>query len=131
MTHLDSSLLIDVQRELARERPGPAFEALESIDDGEILGVSVHVVCELRAGAELLNMEMMQFLPTTIVTPPLARGNLFPFLLGPQNALRVWLLNKDVDATVHEPFDDSDDGEGRRAPPREPLVPRTAGGDIP
>jgi succinate dehydrogenase/fumarate reductase flavoprotein subunit len=48
----------------------------------------------LRAGAELLNMEMMQFLPTTIVTPPLARGNLFPFLLGPQNALRVWLLNK-------------------------------------
>ena len=53
MTHLDSSLLIDVQRELARERPGPAFEALESIDAGEILGVSVHVVCELRAGAEL------------------------------------------------------------------------------
>jgi succinate dehydrogenase/fumarate reductase flavoprotein subunit len=48
----------------------------------------------LRAGAELLNMEMMQFLPTTIVNPPLARGNLFPFLLGPQNALRVWLLNK-------------------------------------
>jgi len=48
----------------------------------------------LRAGAELIDMEMMQFLPTTIVNPPLARGNLFPFLLGPQNALRVWLLNK-------------------------------------
>jgi succinate dehydrogenase/fumarate reductase flavoprotein subunit len=48
----------------------------------------------LRAGAELLDMEMTQFLPTTIVSPPLARGNLFPFLLGPQNALRVWLLNK-------------------------------------
>jgi succinate dehydrogenase/fumarate reductase flavoprotein subunit len=48
----------------------------------------------LRAGAELLNMEMMQFLPTTLVSPPLARGNLFPFLLGPQNALRIWLLNK-------------------------------------
>jgi tRNA(fMet)-specific endonuclease VapC len=53
VTHLDSSLIIDLQRELARERPGPAFAALERIDDGEILGVSVHVVCELRAGAEL------------------------------------------------------------------------------
>jgi tRNA(fMet)-specific endonuclease VapC len=53
VTHLDSSLLIDLQRELARERPGPAFEALETIEDDEILGVSVHVVCELRAGAEL------------------------------------------------------------------------------
>ena len=48
----------------------------------------------LRAGAELINMEMTQFLPTTLVYPPLARGNLFPFLLGPQNALRMWLLNK-------------------------------------
>ncbi|MBX5491482.1 MAG: FAD-binding protein [Chloroflexi bacterium] len=48
----------------------------------------------LRAGAELLDMEMTQFLPTTIVSPPIARGNLFPFLLGPQNALRIWLLNK-------------------------------------
>jgi len=48
----------------------------------------------LRAGAELIDMEMTQFIPTTIVNPPLARGNLFPFLLGPQNALRVWLLNK-------------------------------------
>lgn len=53
MTHLDSSLLIDLQRELARERPGPAFDELELIEDGEILGVSVHVVCELRVGAEL------------------------------------------------------------------------------
>jgi tRNA(fMet)-specific endonuclease VapC len=51
--HLDSSLLIDLLRETFRERPGPAFDALESIDDTELLGVSVHVVCELRAGAEL------------------------------------------------------------------------------
>jgi tRNA(fMet)-specific endonuclease VapC len=51
--HLDSCLLIDLARELARERPGPAFEALESIDEHEILAVSVHVVCEVRAGAEL------------------------------------------------------------------------------
>jgi tRNA(fMet)-specific endonuclease VapC len=51
--HLDSSLLIDLLRETLRERPGPAFDALESLDDTELLGVSVHVVCELRAGAEL------------------------------------------------------------------------------
>lgn len=53
MIHLDSSLLIDLLRETARERPGPAFDVMESLDAGEILAVSVHVVCELRAGAEL------------------------------------------------------------------------------
>ena len=54
MIHLDSSLLIDLQRETARDRPGPAFDLLETIDDDEVLGVSVHVLCELRVGAELL-----------------------------------------------------------------------------
>jgi succinate dehydrogenase/fumarate reductase flavoprotein subunit len=39
-------------------------------------------------------MEMTQFIPTTIINPPLARGNLFPFLLGPQNGLKYWLLNR-------------------------------------
>ena len=53
MTHLDSSLLIDLLRENARQRPGPAFDVMESIDDDEVLAVSVHVVSELRAGAEL------------------------------------------------------------------------------
>lgn len=53
MIHLDSSLLIDLLRENARERPGPAFDALETLDADETLAVSVHVVCELRAGAEL------------------------------------------------------------------------------
>jgi tRNA(fMet)-specific endonuclease VapC len=51
--HLDSSFLIDLQRENGKDQPGPAFEFLESLDDAEILAVSVHVVCELRAGAEL------------------------------------------------------------------------------
>ncbi len=46
------------------------------------------------AGAELTNMEMVQFIPTTPLEPVMARGSLFPFLLGPQNALRLWLLNK-------------------------------------
>ena len=53
MIHLDSSFLLDLLRETARERPGPAFDLIESLDADEVLGVSVHVVCELRAGAEL------------------------------------------------------------------------------
>jgi tRNA(fMet)-specific endonuclease VapC len=51
--HLDSSFLIDLLRETARERPGPAVDLIDSLDPNEVLAVSVHVVCELRAGAEL------------------------------------------------------------------------------
>jgi len=51
--HLDSCALIDLLQEERRERPGPALEAPEGLDDKETLGVSVHVVCELRGGAEL------------------------------------------------------------------------------
>ena len=53
MIHFDSSFLVDLQRDLVRERPGAAFDMIESFGPGEILGVSVHVVCELRAAAEL------------------------------------------------------------------------------
>jgi len=53
MIHLDSSFLIDLLRETSSERPGPAFALVESFDEHEVMGVSVHVVCELRAGAEL------------------------------------------------------------------------------
>jgi len=51
--HLDTSVLIDLHREVARERPGAAFAALEAMDESEILAISVHVVCELQAGVEL------------------------------------------------------------------------------
>jgi len=51
--HFDTTFLVDLHRELARERPGPAFEFLEGLDDREVLGVSVFVVAELRLGAEL------------------------------------------------------------------------------
>jgi tRNA(fMet)-specific endonuclease VapC len=51
--HLDSSFLVDLQRELARDRPGPAFEFLEDLNDQELLRVSVFVIAELRVGAEL------------------------------------------------------------------------------
>jgi predicted nucleic acid-binding protein len=49
MIHLDSSFLVDLHREVLRERPGPAFEWIESLDPNTVLAVSVHVVCELRA----------------------------------------------------------------------------------
>lgn len=53
MIHLDSSFLIDLLREQVRQRTGPAFDCIEFFDPNEVLAVSVHVVCELRAGAEL------------------------------------------------------------------------------
>ena len=53
MIHLDTSLLVDLDREVRRSRPGPALDFLESLDDREVLAVSVHAVCELRVGSEL------------------------------------------------------------------------------
>lgn len=53
MIHLDSSFLIDLHRETATGRPGGALDWIESLDPNEVLGVAVHAVCELRAGAEL------------------------------------------------------------------------------
>ena len=53
MIHLDSAFLIDLHREITSGRPGPALDFIESLDPNEVLGVSVHVVCELRSGAEL------------------------------------------------------------------------------
>ncbi len=60
MIHLDSTFLIDLLRETSRERPGPAFDFLESLDQKEHLGVSVHVLCELRAGAELSRRPLVE-----------------------------------------------------------------------
>jgi tRNA(fMet)-specific endonuclease VapC len=51
--HLDSSFLIDLLRESARGRPGPALDFIEMVDERETIGLSVHVLCELLAGVEL------------------------------------------------------------------------------
>lgn len=48
----------------------------------------------LRAGAELVDMEMVQFLPCTLLEPPIWRGIQFPWVLGPQSGVRAWLLNR-------------------------------------
>lgn len=60
MIHLDSSFLIDLLRETSRERPAGAFDFIEALDADEVLGVSVHVVCELRAGAELAKRPLQE-----------------------------------------------------------------------
>lgn len=52
MMHLDTSFLVDLLREHARQQPGRATSFLEAIA-GEPLRVDVHAVCELYAGAEL------------------------------------------------------------------------------
>jgi tRNA(fMet)-specific endonuclease VapC len=49
--HLDTSFLIDLLREQRRDRFGPAAACLETLPEDEVLAVSVHVVCELMAGA--------------------------------------------------------------------------------
>lgn len=51
MIHLDTSFLVDLLREQRRDRFGPASTCLEALPDDEVLAVSVHVVCELMAGA--------------------------------------------------------------------------------
>jgi predicted nucleic acid-binding protein len=48
--HLDTSLLVDVLREQARRRHGPATAFIEEHAD-DTIGLSAFVVCELEAGA--------------------------------------------------------------------------------
>ncbi|HSW29596.1 MAG TPA: type II toxin-antitoxin system VapC family toxin [Longimicrobiales bacterium] len=52
MTHLDTSFLVDLLREGARGGQGAAHAMLDRLP-GQELVVSVHVACELFAGAEL------------------------------------------------------------------------------
>jgi tRNA(fMet)-specific endonuclease VapC len=52
VTHLDTSFAVDLLRETRRRKPGPASALLETLKE-EDLWLSVHVVCELFAGAEL------------------------------------------------------------------------------
>jgi predicted nucleic acid-binding protein len=51
--HFDSTFFVDLLRETGRGRPGGAFDFIETLNDDEVLAVSVHVICELRLGAEL------------------------------------------------------------------------------
>lgn len=53
MIHVDTSFLIDLHREVKTERLSSAFEFLETLDEREAIGISVHALCELRGGAEL------------------------------------------------------------------------------
>jgi succinate dehydrogenase / fumarate reductase flavoprotein subunit/fumarate reductase (CoM/CoB) subunit A len=48
----------------------------------------------LEAGAELIDMEMLQFLPCCLAAPDIWRGLQLPWILGPQSGIRAWLLNR-------------------------------------
>lgn len=52
MIHVDTSFLVDLMRERSRSQPATASSLLARHRDEE-LRVSVHVACELYAGAEL------------------------------------------------------------------------------
>lgn len=48
-----------------------------------------------RAGADLVDMEMVQFLPCCFITPPAWSGITFPFFMGPGiGGVEAWLLNR-------------------------------------
>jgi tRNA(fMet)-specific endonuclease VapC len=49
--HLETTFLVDLLREQRRGRLGPASSYLQTLSDDDVLAVSVHVVCELMAGA--------------------------------------------------------------------------------
>jgi tRNA(fMet)-specific endonuclease VapC len=51
LIHLDTSFLVDLLRETARRAPGRASSLLAEVE-AEELAASVHVLCELYAGAE-------------------------------------------------------------------------------
>lgn len=53
MIQFDSSFLINLHDELAQQNPAAACDFIESLDPGELLAVSVHVVAELRVGPEM------------------------------------------------------------------------------
>lgn len=48
----------------------------------------------LEAGAALIEMEMLQFLPCCLTAPDIWRGLQFPWIIGPQAGIRAWLLNR-------------------------------------
>lgn len=60
MLHLDSACLIDLIRESNKGRPGPALDFIETLPAKETLAISVHVACELRAGAELSRRPLVE-----------------------------------------------------------------------
>jgi len=48
----------------------------------------------VEAGATLIDMEMMQFLPCCLAAPAIWRGLQFPWILGPQSGVHAWLMNR-------------------------------------
>ncbi len=56
-----------------------------------------------RAGAHLVDMEMVQFLPCCFISPPACAGLTFPFFMGPGvGGVDAWLLNKFGNRFMHK-----------------------------
>lgn len=53
MIHFDTSFLVDVLRERRRDLIGPARRLLDELPEDQEGCVSLHALCELRAGVEL------------------------------------------------------------------------------
>ncbi|HEY0286227.1 MAG TPA: FAD-dependent oxidoreductase [Pseudomonas sp.] len=58
----------------------------------ELSGEGLRMAVE--AGATLIDMEMMQFLPCCLAAPAIWRGLQFPWILGPQSGIHAWLMNR-------------------------------------
>jgi succinate dehydrogenase / fumarate reductase flavoprotein subunit/fumarate reductase (CoM/CoB) subunit A len=48
----------------------------------------------VEAGATLIDMELLQFLPCCLAAPAIWRGLQFPWILGPQSGVHAWLMNR-------------------------------------
>ncbi len=69
MIHLDSSFLIDLQREVERGKLGPARASLARLRQDR-LAISMFVLCELAAGAELATQPETEQARVETVTAP-------------------------------------------------------------
>jgi predicted nucleic acid-binding protein len=73
--HLYTTFLVDLLRE-ARRQPGAATAFLDSVERRR-LAISVHVLCELTAGAELSNDPAREHSAVqrvcSVLTPALSR----------------------------------------------------------
>jgi predicted nucleic acid-binding protein len=90
---LDTCFLVDLLKERKRRERGPATQTLETLGETELL-LSVFVLCELRAGAELSGdpqRELPQVTRLVESHPVIYPDSSFPTLYGEAAG---WLLRQ-------------------------------------
>ncbi len=81
---LDTCFLVDLIREKVRSQRGPAIQKLESLGESEVR-ISVFVLCELRAGAEMSSdpvRELARVAALAETYPVVYPDSTFPGLFG-------------------------------------------------